>query len=173
MHPAQKEQLCWMKEYAADPVRKIRGTCSSKWNSKKVMNHSREVHSNSLLFTSSMDSAKKCYFLNAASPSTSAMNYTEYCDVKKSASILVWYKDTTSNFSVLTSIPSFSAKNIFMLSFFLLSQKQQWFWLWDITIISNTKKLNHNGSNVNKALEEAKGSIQPYSKCFLGWNASL
>lgn len=121
---------------------------------------------NSLLFTCSMYSVWKCYFLNVASASTSTMKNIENCGVKKLASILVNYKDTTINSSVLTSTPFFfgPAKNIFMLSFFLLSQKQQWFWLYAITIISNTKKLNHNGSNVNKALEEAKGSVQLYSK---------
>lgn len=146
--------------------REDRDTCSSKWNSQKAMNHSREVHSNSLLFTHSMYSVRKCYFLNAASPSTSATNYTENYGVKTLASILVWNKDTTINSSVLTSTFFFSpAKTIFMLSFFLLSQKQQWFWLYTTTLISNSKKLNHNGSNVNKALEEAKEvSIQPYSK---------
>lgn len=100
-------KLCWMKKDAAEPVGKIRGTCSLKWNSQKTMDHSREVHSNSLLFTCSKCSVRKCYFLNAASPNTSAMNYTKNRGVKKLASILVQYKDTTINSSVLTSTPFF------------------------------------------------------------------
>lgn len=103
-------KLCWVKEDEAEPVGKIRGTCTSKWNSQKAMNHSREGRSNSLLFTHSMYSERKCYFLNAASPSTSAMNYTEHYAVKKLASILIWYKDITINSSVWTTL-FFPAKN--------------------------------------------------------------
>lgn len=98
--------------------REDRDTCSSKWNSQKAMNHSREVHSNSLLFTHSMYSVRKCYFLNAASLSTSATNYTENYGVKTLASILVWNKDTTINSSVLTSTFFFPCQNHFHAVFF-------------------------------------------------------
>ena len=92
MHPGTERKLHWIEQAAAEPVGKVGSTCSPEWNSQEAMTHSTEVHSLSLLFTPSTYSARKCYSLNAASSSTSAMKYNKNYGVKKSASFPIWYE---------------------------------------------------------------------------------